>query len=103
MRLSRARLDPIETVRELRGYLEPVDTDAPIEQMTRPYIVSGLVTIVDDRAYVSKLCGRLTREMIADFHRQMRDLGVTMVTWQQIDKGTQVMERVQREITDQEV
>ena len=95
MTLSRVRLDPLETVREMRGYKEPVDTSLPLEQMTHEWMATGLVTIIDEWAYVSKVRGPLTHGIVTDFYDQMRGRGVKRVIWQKVNKETRRMERVE--------
>lgn len=79
---SRVRLDPLQHVFQLRAYSEPVDTDAPLSDMSLPYIVTGVVTVVSHCAVVEGVKGDITPEGMKDFQSKLREMGVTSVTWE---------------------
>lgn len=80
--LSRVRLDPLRHIYELRAYAEPVDTSKPLSEMTRPYVVVGIVTIVAGVAVVEMVRGEISNAALKDFEAKLRDMGVSHFTWE---------------------
>lgn len=80
--LSRVRLDPIQRILEMRAYSAPVDVSAPLEQMTQPYMATGIITIAGATAHVGMVQGMVTRQALRDLHAQLRDRGVRSMSWE---------------------
>ncbi len=69
--IGHVRLDAIESVLIARAYVCPVDIDAPLCDMTAPYVAVATVTVAGDTAYVQALHGALTPTMRHDFRVQI--------------------------------
>lgn len=76
------RLDPTN-VWELRAYSAPVDVTRPLHDMTQPYVVVGLVTIVRDRAFVSMVLSKecISRPAYRSLKTQLKYKGVNRIDW----------------------
>lgn len=93
---SCVRLDAVESVLIARAYAEPVDTDAPLRDMTALYVAVATVTVAGDTAYVQALHGEMSRAMHRDFRAQMAALGVHRILWRrQTDRG---IHRIKQEV-----
>lgn len=80
--MARVRVDPIEHVLTLRGYLTDIDPSVPLTEMTQPYITVATATVADDTAYVQAVHGQLSRSMIDEAYAIMRDrYGVNRIVW----------------------
>lgn len=79
--IGHVRLDAIESVLIVRAYVCPVDIDAPLCDMTAPYVAVATVTVAGDTAYVQALHGALTPTMRHDFRVQIAALGVQRILW----------------------
>lgn len=94
---SRVRLDPLRHIYELRAYAEPVDTTKPLSEMTRPYVVVGIVTIVAGVAVVEMVRGEISNAALKDFQDTLKDMGVHQFTWER-HKADGTVKNVVREI-----
>ena len=76
------RLDPTN-VWELRAYRAPVDITRPLKDMSQPYTVVGLVTIVRNRAFVSMVLSRerISRPAYRSLKAQLKYKGVNRIEW----------------------
>lgn len=81
---GKIRLDPLKTVLLMRAYLEDVDLDSPLEEMTAKYDTTGVVTIAGDCATVQMVIstGKMDRVRFAEFERHLRELGIKKVFWE---------------------
>lgn len=79
--IGHVRLDAIESVLIARAYVCPVDTNAPLRDMTAPYVAVATVTVAGDTAYVQALHGTMTHAMRSDFRAQIAALGVHRILW----------------------
>lgn len=76
------RLDPLN-VWEMRAYKQPVDAGKPLHEMSQPYIVVALVTIIRDRAFISMTMAKekISHKAYRCLKTQLKYKGVNYIDW----------------------